>query len=180
MGNSLFFRTGDLARRLSNGDLIFLGRKDRIVKINGQRIALEEIESVLREHPDIVNAVVLSSKGQDELVFLEAFVQLKEKDKSRNMSKYIRRWLVDKITSVMIPRHFVFLESFPLTLTGKVDYEFLSTSETIQVNEEAHCIEDADLLEVIKDVCPYYLMKKICVNRYEIIVLLTYPQFLEF
>jgi amino acid adenylation domain-containing protein/natural product biosynthesis luciferase-like monooxygenase protein/non-ribosomal peptide synthase protein (TIGR01720 family) len=53
------YRTGDLFRRLSSGELQFVGRVDHQVKLRGFRIEPEEVEAVLREHPDVSNAVVV-------------------------------------------------------------------------------------------------------------------------
>jgi len=52
------YKTGDFARRLKTGQLIFLGRKDRTFKTYGQRFSLEEVESILTEHPDVNDAAV--------------------------------------------------------------------------------------------------------------------------
>ena len=63
-----FFRTGDLARLSSDGELEFLGRNDRQVKIRGYRVELEGIEAVASQHPEIGEAVVsaVTSFSADE------------------------------------------------------------------------------------------------------------------
>jgi amino acid adenylation domain-containing protein len=61
------YKTGDLARYLSDGNLIFLGRRDQQVKIRGYRIEPGEIESVLRQHPGLKEAVVVAEDVQVEL-----------------------------------------------------------------------------------------------------------------
>lgn len=151
-GSQLYFRTGDFARRLKSGDLVFLGRKDRTVKVNGQRIALEEIEDVLRVHPDVLDAAVISSKGQWELVTLEAFIVLKEERSSKIFRSSIRSWMVDKLPSVMLPNHFTFTESIPVSSSGKVDYELLAslTSLTEHVQDKIGDMGSSDLLQVVK------------------------------
>lgn len=153
-GSQLYFRTGDFARRLKSGDLVFLGRKDRTVKVNGQRIALEEIEDVLRVHPDVLDAAVISSKGQWELVTLEAFIVLKEERSSKIFRSSIRSWMVDKLPSVMLPNHFTFTESIPVSSSGKVDYELLAslTSLTEHVQDKIGDMGSSDLLQVVKKV----------------------------
>lgn len=155
-GSQLYFRTGDFARRLKSGDLVFLGRKDRTVKVNGQRIALEEIEDVLRVHPDVLDAAVISSKGQWELVTLEAFIVLKEERSSKIFRSSIRSWMVDKLPSVMLPNHFTFTESIPVSSSGKVDYELLAslTSLTEHVQDKIGDMGSSDLLQVVKKVYP--------------------------
>nr|XP_048331209.1 putative acyl-activating enzyme 19 isoform X4 [Ziziphus jujuba var. spinosa] len=126
-GSQLLFRTGDYATRLQGGDLVFLGRKDRTIKRNGQRIALEEIEDTLRGHPDVVDASVIS-KRQGETILLVAFIILKEGRSNEGFRSNIKSWMVDKLPLAMIPNQFTFTESFPLSSTGKVNYELLASS----------------------------------------------------
>ena len=154
--SQLYFRTGDFARRLQSGDLVFLGRKDRTVKINGQRIALEEIENALRGHPDVVDAAVIFRKGQGELELLEAFIILKRTNESDEVLRScIRRWMVEKLPLVMVPNNFFFTKSFPMSATGKVDYASLAGSISMAcIQDEIGGIKSNDLLEVIKKVFP--------------------------
>ncbi|XP_075646000.1 putative acyl-activating enzyme 19 isoform X1 [Castanea sativa] len=150
-GNQFYFRTGDFARRLQSGDLVFLGRKDRTVKVNGHRIALEEIEDVLRGHPEVVDAAVILSKGQGELVVLEAFIVLREEISSEIFRSSIRSWMVDKLPLAMLPNHFTITESIPVSSSGKVDYELLAGSGflTKQVQDKIGDTGSSDLLRII-------------------------------
>jgi len=126
-GSQLYYRTGDYGRQLSSGDLIFIGRRDRTVKLNGKRMALEEIETTLELNPDIAEAVVLLSRDETELASLKAFVVLnKESNSSDGIIFSIRNWMGGKLPPVMIPNHFVLVEKLPLTSSGKVDYEALA------------------------------------------------------
>ncbi|XP_030471399.2 putative acyl-activating enzyme 19 isoform X2 [Syzygium oleosum] len=145
----LFIRTGDFAKQLASGDFVFLGRKDHIVKINGQRIALGEIESMLRGHEAVLDAAVVCHKGPEELVQLEAFLLLNEKKKPSEVSGSIRHWMVEKLPYAMVPHHFVFLESFPRTSSGKVDYELLSASVMMHSKDNIDT-DSSNVLEVIK------------------------------
>ncbi|KAM3684926.1 hypothetical protein ACJW31_11G079800 [Castanea mollissima] len=150
-GNQFYFRTGDFARRLQSGDLVFLGRKDRTVKVNGHRIALEEIEEVLRGHPEVVDAAVILSKGQGELVVLEAFIVLRGEISSEIFRSSIRSWMVDKLPLAMLPNHFTITESIPVSSSGKVDYELLAGSGflTKQVQDKIGDTGSSDLLRII-------------------------------
>ena len=150
----LYFRTGDFAKRIKSGDLVFLGRKDRTIKLNGQRMALEEIEDALRGHPDIIDAAVISSKISGEISSVVAFVIL-EKERSNGIFRSrIKSWMDDKLPSAMVPQYFIFTEAFPITSSGKVDYESL-TSEFLakHVQEEIGDVENVDLMAIIKKVC---------------------------
>jgi amino acid adenylation domain-containing protein len=72
------YRAGDLARRLSGGELVFLGRRDRQVKIRGFRIELAEVEAALALHPEVAEAVTVTFPGSDGSPRLAAFVVLRD------------------------------------------------------------------------------------------------------
>ncbi|KAM6542784.1 hypothetical protein CsatB_007231 [Cannabis sativa] len=149
--HSLYYRTGDFAERLEGGDLVFLGRKDRIVKLNGQRIALQEVEDTLRGHPNIVDCAVITNKIQGEILSLIAYVILEDYKSNGILRSHIKSWMVDKVSAAMVPNYFIFTEAFPITSSGKVDYDSL-TSEFIanHVKDEIDVVENIDLMTVIK------------------------------
>ncbi|TYI46602.1 hypothetical protein E1A91_D13G117600v1 [Gossypium mustelinum] len=152
-GGQIYFRTGDFAHLLSSGDLVFLGRKDRTIKVNGQRIALEELEDTLRGHNDVVDASVISQKDQGDNEFIVAFISLKEKVKSAEIVKTsIRNSMINKFPSVMVPSSYVFLESLPMSASGKVDYAQLTDSifSISHVKDEIGDIGASNLMQIIK------------------------------
>ncbi|XP_057496387.1 putative acyl-activating enzyme 19 [Actinidia eriantha] len=148
-----YFKTGDFARRLESGDLVFLGRKDRTVKVNGQRIALEEIEFTLRGYPGVVDAAVISGRGQGEIALLEAHLVMGDKDvRGEILSSSIRSWMLDKLPLAMVPCYFYFTKAFPMSSTGKVDYATLASmtfSEKHDQNEIGE-VQNTEFLQVIK------------------------------
>ena len=110
------YKTGDLARRLPNGDLEFLGRSDRQVKIRGHRIELDAIESVLLAHPKIPTAAVIARKGK-----LVAYVPSVPSD--------LRAFLEKKLPASMQPSAIVKLTIFPLAPNGKIDRNALPSPD---------------------------------------------------
>ncbi|KAL3026908.1 hypothetical protein AAZX31_03G019100 [Glycine max] len=162
----LYFRTGDLVKQLPSGDFVFLGRKDRIIKINGQRIALEEVEELLREHPYINDAAVVCRNNEAELVLLEAFIILKKKERSGELLiPAIRSWMINKLPSIVLPNRFFFMESFPVSPSGKVNYELLVGSAllTKNVKDKVSNIDCSNLLQLIKKAFHDALMvEKVC------------------
>ena len=113
------YRSGDLARRLPNGDLEYLGRIDQQVKIRGFRIELGEIEAVLAVQPGVREAVVLAR--EDRLV---AYLAGDAADPA-----VLRRSLAERLPDYMLPAAFVFLDALPLTENGKVDRRALPAPE---------------------------------------------------
>lgn len=155
-----YFQTGDFAKQLHSGDLLFLGRKDRTIKLNGQRIALEEIEYTLMGHPDVTDAAVVFHNGQGELMQLVAFIMLKEGRPDEIFRSSIKSWMVDKLPLAMIPGHIVIMESFPVSASGKVDYALLADSVFIakHIQDGLGDIGRSNLLQVIKKVFPLALL----------------------
>ncbi|GFQ06014.1 putative acyl-activating enzyme 19 [Phtheirospermum japonicum] len=156
-----YFKTGDFARKLPTGDLLFLGRKDRTVKVNGHRIALEEIEGALRDHPDVVDAAVLSREVDGEILLLEAHVVRDEAKEDDGLFKScLRDWVLSQLPHMMIPSCILLTGSLPLTSSGKVDYSSLASlrcaDEQARINIED--IHRDRLIEVIKKVFSDALM----------------------
>ena len=117
--NSKLYKTGDLARYLPNGELEYLGRIDNQVKIRGFRIELGEIESLLTQHPDIWETVVLLREDAPGDKRLVAYV-VPQSDSSLTPAQ-LRQYLKAKLPEYMLPNAFVILESLPLTDNGKIN-----------------------------------------------------------
>jgi aryl carrier-like protein len=111
------YRSGDLGRWLSSGELEYRGRIDDQVKIRGFRIELGEIEAVVRHCPGVrdVTVVALQASGHEKR--LAAYVVLGDGESIDEL----RRFIQAKLPKHMIPAVFVALEVLPLTSNGKVD-----------------------------------------------------------
>ncbi|MEH1937183.1 MAG: amino acid adenylation domain-containing protein [Nostoc sp.] len=116
------YKTGDIARFRANGNLEYLGRVDDQVKIRGFRIELGEIETVLRQHPQVFQAVVIAREdipGQKRLV---AYVVPHELQPNADE---LRHFLKQKLPNYMMPSAFMLLKTLPMTPNQKVDYRAL-------------------------------------------------------
>lgn len=113
------YKTGDLARYIPDGNIEYLGRMDYQVKIRGLRIELEEIESVLSQHPAVREAVVLAREDTPGDKRLVAYIA-RGKDSAISITE-LRSFLEGKLPEYMIPAVFVELDALPLTPNGKVD-----------------------------------------------------------
>lgn len=128
--NDIVYKTGDLGRIIADGNFEYLGRKDRQVKIRGIRIELAEIENALQQHPLIRESAVLAWKdGQENLYLCAYLVGTKTLDTSK-----IREFLLDRLPEAMIPTIFQQLESFPKTVSGKIDRRSLPEPQLQQPN----------------------------------------------
>src|SRR5439155_9350320 len=138
------YKTGDRVRYLPDGALQFLGRIDQQVKIRGFRVELGEIETVLEEHPDVMQCVVVAraEKGNKELT---AYVV--SNGKPAPAATELRQVLKRKLPDYMVPSYFVPLPALPLTPNGKINRAALPLPECSKAGPERKEIAPRDALE---------------------------------
>lgn len=123
---SRLYRTGDLVRRTSVGEYEFLGRVDEQVKINGRRVELGEIESALTAMPEVASARVAFERRDEGASRLVAAVQpAPDRAGERPASAELLDRLRDLLPDYMVPSTLSVVESFPLTVNGKLDVQGL-------------------------------------------------------
>lgn len=115
------YRTGDLAKWMPDGSLVFLGRTDDQVKIRGYRIEIGEVEHALHKMDFIKNAIVtihMNQQGEHSLcAYIVSDVKL--------TIKKLRKNLTEVLPEYMIPSYFIQMDRFPLTPNGKIDRKAL-------------------------------------------------------
>ncbi len=123
-----YYRTGDLVKLDDNGDLIFLGRKDRQVKIRGQRIELDEIETVLLKHESVNEVAVFSVQLPEQNLSIEANIELKDGHSltSDDLFSHIKKYL----QSYFVPQKINIVKQLPRNANGKIDYTFIKRQAT--------------------------------------------------
>ena len=133
-GNLAVYRTGDIAKLLPDGNILFLGRRDRLVKVRGYRVSLNEIEELIGLHPAVSEARVTLTHTATNHAHLIAYVVCSATLVSTSA---LRADLARSIPSYMIPASLVRLDRFPLLPNGKVDYEALSTIAAVPGQHKA-------------------------------------------
>jgi len=114
---SRLYRTGDLARYMADGNIDFLGRMDRQIKVPGVRIELGEIEAVLSSHPEITDSVVVVQQDKQGEKRLVSYVVGKHRPEDNELRSYLR----ERLPEHMVPQAFVSLPALPLTPKGEID-----------------------------------------------------------
>jgi len=120
------YATGDLVRRRADGVLEFLGRRDRQVKLRGQRVELGEIEHTLTQHPAVRQCAVQVHEGTVLVAYLAGEPDLES----------LRAYLAERLPTYMIPTRLITLPALPLTPNGKLDAARLPSSAVEQVPQE--------------------------------------------
>jgi amino acid adenylation domain-containing protein/thioester reductase-like protein len=114
------YRTGDLARFLAPGKLNLVGRVDSQVKVRGYRIELGDISAAITEHEEVSAAVVVTRDDQ-----LVAYFMRNDTHRQEPLDHALRAWLAQRRPAYMMPAWFVEMNSFPMTLNGKIDRKAL-------------------------------------------------------
>lgn len=116
------YRTGDLGRFDTKGDIFCLGRTDHQVKIRGYRIEVEEIEYILSKQVNIKQVVVMPRSDMGPDMRLVAYITLK--DVNEDSVQHLDEWkqsLIDELPEYMVPDDFAIIDVVPITPNGKVD-----------------------------------------------------------
>ncbi|MBK9470577.1 MAG: amino acid adenylation domain-containing protein [Gammaproteobacteria bacterium] len=117
------YRTGDFGRFLPDGTLVFLGRRDGLVKLRGHTIELGEVEAVIALMPGVLGVTAILREDDPVSPILVAYVRgdpaaKPDVDELREMAQ-------SKLPAYMVPAAFVIVDRFPLTPSGKIDRKAL-------------------------------------------------------
>ena len=123
-----FYRCGDLVRRRADGELEFLGRKDRQIKTRGHRVELDEVEAALTSHPLVLEAAAFALPDP-EIGNKIAVAVIIEADSTLPRST-LQAYLRERLPSYAVPQTIEVLASLPYTPTGKIDRRALQLRAT--------------------------------------------------
>ena len=126
------YYTGDKAYKDEDGYIWFIGRNDDVIKASAYRIGPFEVESVLIEHPDVVESAVVASPHDLRGYAVKAFVMLKEGvPPSETLAEEIFRFSEDRLAKYKVPRIIEFPDALPKTISGKIRRIELRSNEAI-------------------------------------------------
>ena len=113
-----WFRTGDMAVWRRDGYMRFLGRYKDMLKVGGENVDPMEVEGLLLDHPEIRQAAVVGAPDARLAEVAAAYVE--REPHSRLDAEAVAAWCRGKVASFKIPAHVFFIDSFPMTESGKI------------------------------------------------------------
>lgn len=146
------YRTGDMGRYMPGGEIEFLGREDKQIKILGFRIELGEIESSLKRFPGVEGAMAVTMPVGN----MTKIIGITWGGETGLKEAEIKDFLKDKIPSYMVPYRISHVEQVPLTANGKIDRKTIENLVCSQIDsvssgpEQQLMISDGCCLEQIK------------------------------
>jgi amino acid adenylation domain-containing protein len=152
-GEGRLYRSGDQVRRRADGQLEFLGRVDRQVKLRGFRIELGEIESRLKASEHVSEAVV-RLWGEADAAQLVAYVVAArgEAGTQEERQSAVHAQLTSQLPPYMLPAAYVWLAALPLTVNGKVDVRALPAPDTTALHAREYEAPQGEIEETIAGV----------------------------
>ncbi|MEK6278964.1 MAG: amino acid adenylation domain-containing protein [Acidobacteriota bacterium] len=141
------YDTGDLVRRLPDGQIDFVGRRDQQIKLRGFRIELGDIETALLQHPSVQESVVVLREDQPGEPRLVGYVVLRSLP--RITGSDLRSYLKAKLPDYMIPSVFVEILKFPKTPNGKIDRRALPVPAPVSAHVKENFVAPRNPLEEI-------------------------------
>lgn len=123
------YKSGDLGIRKADGNIEYVGRKDDMIKIFGNRVELGEIEYQLSKYEEISKVVVLTTVSDADLPIIVAYIVAEEKQEASKL----RAYLLQNLPTYMLPSHIVQVDNIPLNASGKVDKKALLAIELTEI-----------------------------------------------
>lgn len=128
-GSDTVYYTGDIGVYKSD-ELLYVGRKDRTVKVNGNRVDLGEIEIVINQLQYIDISVVKTEKRNNGISLINAFYKrAKGQNGTEELREKLRNDLNDLLPDYMVPNYFIEKDEFVLTGNGKIDLSQLKRDD---------------------------------------------------
>ncbi len=145
--NLKLYKTGDIAKRLENGEIDCVGRADSQIKLRGNRIEIGEIEACISKHPDIKQCIVIYFENSSTQ-YLAVYYVSDRKISNKLFFDYLQKLL----PLYMIPSFFVKLEKIPMTANGKVNKKVLPNPESKKAEKKLDTRHYTELSLALMDI----------------------------
>lgn len=128
-----FYRTGDLVQMDTNGEYIYLGRKDRQIKTRGYRVELDEIEAALANHENVEEAAAFVFPDAEGSMLIGVGVTVKQNAEVSRSA--MLNHLKNRLPWYAVPQHITAVTRFPRTGSGKIDRKSLAAAAEKAANK---------------------------------------------
>ena len=156
-GEGLLYKTGDIGKYNSNGEIEYIGRKDFQVKLRGLRIELPEIEKQLLNIENIKNCAVIYKEQPNNNSYLAAFFT-SEKDID---IAFIRTELSKHLPLYMVPKYIIKLDNMPITRNGKIDLKALKEYKIENIETSNYVAPENEMQKLFCDTWEKLLNTKV-------------------
>jgi non-ribosomal peptide synthetase component F/acyl carrier protein len=123
VGGARLYRTGDMVRRMWDGELEYMGRGDQQVKVRGYRIELGEVEAAVRKQAGVSEAVVMAREDEPGDKRLVAYIVAEQREESASefSTTELRRKLLETLPDYMVPSAVILMVQMPRLANSKID-----------------------------------------------------------
>ncbi|OUM56194.1 hypothetical protein PIROE2DRAFT_19307 [Piromyces sp. E2] len=154
---SKMYKTGDIGKWTTNGNIVYLGRKDNQIKIRGQRIEISEIENVIKKNNNIAEAVVIiydddNDKEEQKSLVCYYIENSNFSSKSDNNISF-KNYLKSKLPIYMIPKYFIKINEIPITTNGKLNKKALPKPNINNILKENY---EEPKTQIEKEICSIF------------------------
>ncbi|OUM68370.1 hypothetical protein PIROE2DRAFT_3969, partial [Piromyces sp. E2] len=144
------YSTGDIGKWNEEGEIIYIGRNDFQVKINGQRIELSEIENTIKLYPDIEYVVVVHTKDTiKNSQYLICYYKTKESGNGTSIEDEIKKFASSKLPSYMVPNFYYKLEELPLLPSGKLNRKALPEIDISEISKKNYVSPETETEKLV-------------------------------
>ncbi|MCO7187381.1 MULTISPECIES: non-ribosomal peptide synthetase [unclassified Pseudoalteromonas] len=140
------YKTGDLVRMTSQGNLQYLGRSDEQIKIRGFRVEPGEISAVLESCSEVESALVLATGEVDNkhlIAYVRPCITCETNETQQHLITALQAQLKDLLPAYMVPAAIVVVEQWPLTRNGKIDRRALPVIDLTQTQYQGEAPQTA-------------------------------------
>ncbi|OUM68366.1 hypothetical protein PIROE2DRAFT_3965, partial [Piromyces sp. E2] len=142
--------TGDIGKWNEEGEIIYIGRNDFQVKINGQRIELSEIENTIKLYPNIDYVVVVHTKDTiKNSQYLICYYKTKESGNENSIEDEIKTFASSKLPSYMVPNFYYKLEELPLLPSGKLNRKALPEIDISEISKKNYVSPETETEKLV-------------------------------
>lgn len=155
------YRTGDVGYLLPTGESFLIERMDFVAKINGKRVDLKGVESLILQINQVKEAVVVAKNITENKTDIYAYITVNGTIETKDIIKKIRNYVPD----YMVPKHIKIIESIPRLSSGKVNYKLIKNKDfMLENNDYSHNIDS--IFERIVSILGYLLNEVVSEEEY--------------